>query len=192
MVMSVIGIIFPILAILVSNFWYVLTMRALLGLALGFSSAVCPMYTSSFIDDSVKGILSSPKFPVGKVGSTYQLSVTFSILIGEFMNYLLIPSFDSEKCVPLTPFSWKMQIGFSAFFAVCLLIILFFGPNTKRTTMSVSWFVAGAKKVASSLSLSAQEFISISAFMNRSLINGETKHESLFACHVGIWVSYEV
>ena len=39
---------------------------------------------------------------LGRVGSTYQLSVTFSILIGEFMNYLLIPSFDSDKCVPLT------------------------------------------------------------------------------------------
>ena len=120
--MSIIGIIFPILAVLVSNFWYVLTMRALLGLAMGFASAVCPMYTSSFVDDSVKG----------RVGSTYQLSVTFSILVGEFMNYLLIPSFDSEKCIPLTPFSWKMQIGFSAFFAVCLLFTLFFGPNTKR------------------------------------------------------------
>ena len=56
-VMSIIGIVFPLLAILVSNFWYVLTMRALLGLAMGFASAVCPMYTSSFVDDSVKGLL---------------------------------------------------------------------------------------------------------------------------------------
>ena len=55
--MSIIGIVFPLLAILVSNFWYVLTMRALLGLAMGFASAVCPMYTSSFVDDSVKGLL---------------------------------------------------------------------------------------------------------------------------------------
>ena len=56
-VMSIIGIVFPLLAILVSNFWYVLTMRALLGLAMGFASAICPMYTSSFVDDSVKGLL---------------------------------------------------------------------------------------------------------------------------------------
>ena len=69
---------------------------------------------------------------IGRVGSTYQLSVTFSILVGEFMNYLLIPSFDSTTCTPLTPFSWKMQIAFSAFFALCLLITLFFGPNTRR------------------------------------------------------------
>lgn len=54
--MSIIGMLFPILAVLVSNFWYVLAMRALLGLAMGFSSAVCPMYTSSFVDDSVKGM----------------------------------------------------------------------------------------------------------------------------------------
>lgn len=131
-VMSIIGIIFPILATLVSNFWYVLTMRGLLGLAMGFASAVCPMYTSSFVDESVKGIHCHVYSCLGRVGSTYQLSVTFSILIGEFMNYLLIPSFNADKCIPLTSFSWKMQIGFSAFFAVCLLFTLFFGPNTKR------------------------------------------------------------
>ena len=48
------------------------------------------------------------------------------------MNYLLIPSSPSGKCVPLSAFSWKMQIGFSSFFAVGLLIVLFFGSNPKR------------------------------------------------------------
>lgn len=68
----------------------------------------------------------------GRVGSTFQLSITFSILIGEFMNYLLVPSFDSDKCVPLSDFSWKMQIGFSAVFGLLLFITLLFGPNPKR------------------------------------------------------------
>ena len=53
--MSIIGIVFPLLAILVPNFWYVLLMRGLLGLALGLASAVCPMYSSAIVDDSVKG-----------------------------------------------------------------------------------------------------------------------------------------
>ena len=150
-IMSIIGIVFPLLAILVPNFWYVLLMRGLLGLALGFASAVCPMYSSAIVDDSVKG----------RVGSTLQLSITISILIGEFMNYLLIPSSPSSKCVPLSAFSWKMQIGCSAVFAVGLLIVLFFGPNPKP----------GAKKVASSLSLSAQE----------TLVEGRVVRESLFA-----------
>lgn len=48
------------------------------------------------------------------------------------MNYLLIPSSPSGKCVPLSAFSWKMQIAFSVIFAVGLLIVLFFGPNPKR------------------------------------------------------------
>ena len=48
------------------------------------------------------------------------------------MNYLLIPSSPSGKCVPLSAFSWKMQIGWSGVFAVGLLIVLFFGPNPKR------------------------------------------------------------
>ena len=53
--MAIIGIVFPLLAILVPNFWYVLLMRGLLGLALGFASAVCPLYRSAIVDDSVKG-----------------------------------------------------------------------------------------------------------------------------------------
>ena len=55
--MAVIGIAFPLLAILVPNFWYVLGMRGILGLALGFASAVCPMYSSTIVVDSVKGIM---------------------------------------------------------------------------------------------------------------------------------------
>ena len=55
--MAVIGIAFPLLAILVPNFWYVLGMRGILGLALGFASAVCPMYSSTIVDDSVKRIM---------------------------------------------------------------------------------------------------------------------------------------
>lgn len=54
--MAGIAIVFPILAILVKNYWYILTMRGILGLALGFASAVCPMYSSAIVDDSVKGV----------------------------------------------------------------------------------------------------------------------------------------
>ena len=157
-VMAFIGIAFPLLAILVPNFWYVLGMRGILGLALGFASAVCPMYSSTIVDDSVKG----------RVGSTLQLSITISILIGELMNFLLIPSSPSGKCIPLSPFSWKMQIAFSVVFALGLLIVLFFGPNPKP----------GAKKVASSLSLSAQE----------SLVEGHRVRSSLFSKTNAKWL----
>ena len=57
MIMAAIAIVFPLLAILVKNYWYVLTMRGILGLSLGFASAVCPMYSSAIVDDSVKGVL---------------------------------------------------------------------------------------------------------------------------------------
>lgn len=70
------------------------------------------------------------------MGSTLQLSITISILIGELMNFLLIPSSPSGKCIPLSPFSWKMQIAFSVVFALGLLIVLFFGPNPKRGVFS--------------------------------------------------------
>ena len=59
--------------------------------------------------------------------------MTFSILIGELMNFLLVPSFNSDQCIPLSDFSWRMQISFCALFGLLLLITLFFGPNPKRT-----------------------------------------------------------
>ena len=57
-----------------------------------------------------------------------------------------------------------MQIGFPAVFGICLIIVLLFGPNPKRmfflNIFVVSCLcVAGAKKVASSLSLSGQEYV---------------------------------
>lgn len=84
------------------------------------------MYSSSMVDDSVKG----------RVGSTFQLSITIFILVGEFLNYLLIPSFDTTKCVPLTPFSWKMQLGFPAVFGICFIVTVLFGPRLKRKPAS--------------------------------------------------------
>ncbi|CBK21012.2 uncharacterized protein [Blastocystis hominis] len=158
MIMAGIAIVFPILATFVKNFWYILTMRGILGLSLGFASAVCPMYSSAIVDDSVKG----------RVGSTFQLSITFSILIGELMNFLLVPSFNSEQCIPLSDFSWKMQISFCALFGLLLLITLFFGPNPKP----------GEKRVASSLSLSAQE----------TFIDGRPMRNSLFSMKNFRWL----
>lgn len=49
------------------------------------------------------------------------------------MNFLLVPSFNSDQCIPLSDFSWRMQISFCALFGLLLLITLFFGPNPKRT-----------------------------------------------------------
>lgn len=57
MVLSVIAMVFSIAPIFVKNYWYILTTRAILGLAMGFSSAVCPMYSSAIVDDSVKGTI---------------------------------------------------------------------------------------------------------------------------------------
>lgn len=53
--MGIFGTVFPLVAILISNFWWVLFWRALLGLSLGFASAVIPMYSSTIVADDVKG-----------------------------------------------------------------------------------------------------------------------------------------
>lgn len=123
-------------------------------------------------------------FQLGRVGSTFQLSVTFSILIGEVMNYLMIPSFNSDTCIPLTNFSWRMQICFCSVFGLLLLITLLFGPNPKRRFCSHSSPSAGQKRVASSLSLSAQEYLCSLALTDRTFIEGRPVRNSLFSLKV--------
>ena len=104
------------------------------------------------------------------------------------MNFLLVPSFNSEQCIPLSDFSWKMQISFCALFGLLLLITLFFGPNPKRTLSLLSLSTpAGEKRVASSLSLSAQELHPSAFLTSRTFIDGRPMRNSLFSMKVETW-----
>ena len=113
----------------------------------------------------------------GRVGSTFQLSITFSILIGEFMNYLLVPSFESDKCVPLNDYIWKMKTV-SMFQRPTTNICTSSGYVSERSGASC---IAGEKRVASSLSLSAQEYVHRSLVTHRTFIEGKTVRSNLFS-----------
>ena len=113
---------FPLLMIIVKNYWYVTIMRGLVGLSVGFASALSSLYANSMVDASIKG----------RIGSLFQLSVTLFIFIAQLMNYLFIPEFDVDNCVPLSDVSWRMQLGASCLLGVGLCITLMFAPEMKE------------------------------------------------------------
>lgn len=121
-VLAAMSTVFPLLMILVKNFWYITAMRMLLGLSIGFSSALCSHYANSLVEERIRG----------RVGSIFQLSVTFFIFLAQLMNFFFVDEFDVNACVPLTDLSWKIQLGISSILGVLLFILLLFAPEMKE------------------------------------------------------------
>lgn len=119
--LSAMSTVFPLLMILVKNFWYITAIRMLLGLSIGFSSALCSHYANSLVEERIRG----------RVGSLFQLSVTFFIFLAQLMNFFFVDEFDVNACVPLSDFSWKIQLGISSILGVFLFILLLFAPDMK-------------------------------------------------------------
>lgn len=113
--------VFPLLMIAVKNFWYITIIRMLLGLSVGFSSALSSHYANSLVDDRIKG----------RVGSLFQLSVTLFIFLAQLMNYFFVDAFDVNHCVPLSDFSWRIQLGISSILGVLLMVLLLFAPEMR-------------------------------------------------------------
>lgn len=116
--MSLVATLFPILMVLWDNYWYVTVMRGLIGLSIGHASALCSHYANSLVNEEIKG----------RIGSLFQLSITFFIFLAQLMNFLFVPSFDPNNCVPLSAMSWKLQLGVSAVLGVATAITLWFAP----------------------------------------------------------------
>lgn len=120
-VLAAMSTVFPILMILMKNFWYITIIRMLLGLSVGFSSALSSHYANSLVDDRIKG----------RIGSLFQLSVTFFIFLAQVMNYFFVDEFDVNACVPLSDLSWRIQLGISSILGILLFILLFFAPEMR-------------------------------------------------------------
>ena len=117
--MGAMATLFPLLLIIVKNFWYITIMRGLLGLSVGFASALSSLYANSMVDPSIRG----------RIGSLFQLAVTLFIFLAQLMNYLFIPSFDVNNCQPLSDVSWRMQLGASSLLGIGLCVTLLFTPE---------------------------------------------------------------
>ncbi|KAK8790896.1 hypothetical protein WA158_005527 [Blastocystis sp. Blastoise] len=132
-VTGIIALICPLAMIAYSNYWYMTIIRGFLGLAIGFTSAICPMYSATIVEEKYKG----------KVTTIFQLSICVSICLAQVFNFCFTPAFDDHTCTPLSFFQYAIQLGFGAVFAILLLITMIFAPNA----------FPSKGKVASSLSL---------------------------------------
>ena len=120
--MGIIATIFPILMILYKNYYYITIMRGILGISIGFASALCSLYANSLVKDEIKG----------RVGSIFQLSVTFFIFLAQVMNYFFVDEFDVNNCKPLSDMSWRIQVGLSSVIGIATIITLLFAPDMKK------------------------------------------------------------
>lgn len=120
--MGVFATLFPILMILYKNYYYITIMRGLLGLSIGFSSALCSLYANSLVKADIRG----------RVGSIFQLSVTFFIFLAQLMNFFFVEEFDMNNCRPLSDISWRVQLGVGAVIGIAVIITLFFAPEMKK------------------------------------------------------------
>lgn len=109
--------------------------RIVLGLAVGCSTTIVPLYLSEL----------APKESRGALSSLNQLMITFGILLAYIVNYALA---DAE--------AWRLMLGIAVVPSVLLLFGILFMPESPR------WlFVHGqadrAKKILSQLRKSKQE-----------------------------------
>ncbi|KAK8805809.1 hypothetical protein WA158_002465 [Blastocystis sp. Blastoise] len=118
-VLAVISILCPIALIMYDNYWYMTIIRGVMGIAIGFISALCPMYTNLTVGNEVKG----------KVATTLQIAICTSICIAQVFNYFFTPAFTTTSCTPLTFMQYGIQLAFGAIFGILLLITLFWIPN---------------------------------------------------------------
>ena len=121
-VLAVIATVFPILMILVKNYWYITIMRMLLGFSIGFSSSLSSHYANCLVEDNIKG----------RVGSLFQLSIVFFILFAQIMNYFFVGSFDVDNCIPIPDFDWRIQLGIPCVLGILLGFLLLFTPDVKQ------------------------------------------------------------
>ena len=93
----------------VSSYWAVVFIRTLQGVCVGFSSTVCPMYVSEMASEDKRG----------KLGTVFQIFICGSILVAQFMNYLL----NQDNSVDLPAWNWHLQLGLCALPAVVLVVL---------------------------------------------------------------------
>lgn len=132
-ILAVIATVFPLLMIIMKDFWYITIMRMLLGFSVGFSSALCSHYANNLVDDSIKG----------RVGSLFQLSITFFIFIAQLMNYFFVGSFDVNNCIPIPDFNWRIQLGLPSILGILLFILLLFTPDVKQEVQNRKYTFCG-------------------------------------------------
>lgn len=97
---------------LAPNVFIISLSRMLLGIAIGVSAIVTPLYISETAPTSIRG----------KLVTVYQLAITIGILLSYFINYILV----------LDAISWRIIYATVTIPAIVLLLGIFFLPESPR------------------------------------------------------------
>jgi len=112
LVMGVIGLISAIVMSVSQSFALLVIARTVMGLAVGFSGCVCPMYVAEMADSHIRG----------RMGTTFQIAICASILLAQIMNYAVYPK-DVDEHTVLSDWQWQLQFGLGGIPGVLLIIL---------------------------------------------------------------------
>ena len=87
----------------VPNFALIVIVRTMLGLSVGFATALCPWYVTDAIPAATRG----------SIGTIFQINICAFILVGEIVNYLFHPD-ASDTNIYIPDWKWKLQLTLSA------------------------------------------------------------------------------
>jgi MFS family permease len=105
---------------LMPNFELICIVRMLLGVSVGFTSALAPWYVNDAIPAATRGSL----------GTIFQISVCAFILVGEICNYAFHPD-ENKDNIHVDEWKWKLQLGLSAapgLFMLAVAIVMHESP----------------------------------------------------------------
>jgi len=112
------GLICLVFALLlaVPNLYFILAARTLLGLSVGGCGVVGPMYVNEVASPAQRG----------RLGSLFQISVCFTIMLAQLSNYLFHP----DDSVSLSDTAWRVQFALGAIPGLLLLLYSFVVPES--------------------------------------------------------------
>ena len=113
---------------LVSSYWPIILVRTVQGIAVGFSSTVCPLYVSEMASPDRRG----------KLGTVFQIFICGSILVAQFINF----AFNQANSINIPAWNWHLQFGLCALPGVLLVILSQLMPESAS-------FLAKASALAS-------------------------------------------
>ena len=94
---------------LVTSYWPLILVRTLQGIAVGFSSTVCPLYVSEMATPDKKG----------RLGTVFQIFICGSILVAQIVNYAL----NQTSSITIPAWNWHLQLGLCALPGVLLVVL---------------------------------------------------------------------
>ena len=111
---------------LVSNIYFVIFVRTLLGIGIGMTTCLAPMYATE----------QSPPHLRGRVGTVFQLSICFTIFLAYVVNYAFSTDYNTDKDATYTEYcvdkwKWRLQMSLGGLWGFVLFIHSFFLPETE-------------------------------------------------------------